>query len=230
MFERDDRDALVRSSRPQQNNRGVTTLVMLSGGMDSAAALLKLLAETAQELRVHHVRMANREGRADAEQAAVERIVSWLRARYRPFQFSASGIEFSALRAIPIDYLAVAYVACQVAIDTPGCDRIALGTLARDTDETNRSSRQRQVFGVMYECYRARRLGEPTVEWIYPVHGLDKRQVAAMLPRELLDLTWSCRTPIATADGPRTCGACKACLARAAGADASRAGAFSGTV
>jgi 7-cyano-7-deazaguanine synthase in queuosine biosynthesis len=197
---------------------------MLSGGMDSAAALLRLLTESTEELRVHHVRLANREGRAAPEQAATERIVAWLRERHRPFRYSESGIDFSALRAIPIDYLAIAYAACQVAIDTPGCNRIALGTLARDTDEANRSSRQRQVFGVMYECYRARRLGEPAVEWVYPVHGLDKRQVAALLPRELLELTWSCRTPRPGAGGFRPCGECKACRVRAAaGADAARA-------
>lgn len=190
---------------------------MLSGGMDSAAALVKLLGDSTVELRAHHIRMANREGRADAEQAAVRSVVEWCGARYRPFQYSESGLDFSRLRAIPIDYMAVAYVACQVAIDTPGCKRIAVGTLAQDTDEANRSARQRQVFAVMYECYRARRLGEPNVEWIYPVHALDKRQIAALLPRELLELTWSCRRPIATASGFRPCGICKACKARSGG-------------
>lgn len=187
---------------------------MLSGGMDSTAALVRLLTTTADELRVHHVRLVNREGRADAEQAAVERILAWCRERYRPFRSSESGLDFAALEAIPIDYLSIAYVACQVAIDTPGCTRIAVGTLARDTDEANRSARQRRVFEAMYECYRARKLGEPALEWIYPVHGLSKAEVAALLPRELLGLTWSCRQPLRTAQGWGACGVCKACRAR----------------
>jgi len=188
---------------------------MFSGGLDSTAMLVKLLAETDEDLRVHHIRMTNRENRAEAEQAAAERIVGWCRERYRPFRYSQSGLDFGELEAIPIDYLCVAFVACQVAIDTPGCDRIAVAALARDTDIENRSARQRRVFDALYECYRARKLGEPRVEWIYPVYHAAKRELAAALPGELLELTWSCRRPVRAAAGLRPCGACKACLARA---------------
>jgi 7-cyano-7-deazaguanine synthase in queuosine biosynthesis len=187
---------------------------MFSGGIDSTAMLVKLLTETGGELRVHHIRMVNREGRERAEQRAVESIVAYCRARYRPFRYSESALDFGALEAIPIDYLSVAFVACQVAIDTPGCDRVAVGALAADTDIANRSARQRQVFDVMYACYRARKLGEPRVDWIYPVYHTPKAELAAALPQELLDLTWSCRRPVAVDNGWVECGACKACLAR----------------
>ena len=193
----------------------VTTLVMLSGGLDSTAMLVKLLEETKDDLRVHHIRMGNKESRADAEQAAVERIVAWCRSRYRPFRYSESALDFTALEAIPIDYLCIAFVACQVAIDTPGCSRIAVAALARDTDIENRSARQRRVFDTLYECYRARKLGEPEVQWIYPVYNATKPELAAGLPRQLVDLTWSCRRPLRESNGAfRPCGTCKACLAR----------------
>jgi len=192
----------------------MTTLVMFSGGLDSTAMLVKLLEQSQDELRVHHVRMVNREGRAEAEQAAVEAIVAWCRRRYRPFRYSESGLDFASLEAIPIDYLSIAYVACQVAIDTPGCDRIAVAALSRDTDIANRATRQRQVFEAMYACYRARKLGEPQVEWIYPVYDCTKAQIAEMLPPELAALTWSCRRPVARGARWVPCGACKACLAR----------------
>jgi 7-cyano-7-deazaguanine synthase in queuosine biosynthesis len=191
---------------------------MFSGGLDSTAMLVQLLAESAQPLRVHHVHMENAEGRAGAERGAAEAIVAWCRARYRPFRYSESGLDFRGLDAIPIDYLAIAFVACQVAIDTPGCNRVAIGALARDTDIENRSARQRRVFDEMYACYRARKLGEPAVEWLYPVYGKTKQELAEGLPPELLALTWSCRRPLAepSASGSRyrPCGACKACLAR----------------
>ena len=192
----------------------MTTLVMFSGGLDSTAMLVKLLTQSRDELRVHHIRMVNREGRAEAEQAAVEAILAWCR-RYRSFRYSESGLDFATLEAIPIDYLSIAYVACQVAIDTPGCDRIAVASLSRDTDIVNRSARQRQVFDAMYDCYRARKLGEPKVEWVYPVYDCTKAQVAELLPAELAALTWSCRRPVAKPGGWAPCGACKACLARA---------------
>ena len=189
----------------------MTTLVMFSGGLDSTAMLVKLLAESADELRVHHIRMINKEKRDLAEQRAVEAVVAYCRARYRPFRYSESGLDFSALEAIPIDYLSIAFVACQVAIDTPGCNRVALGALAADTDIANRSARQKRVFDEMYACYRARKLGEPQVEWTFPVFHTPKTELAAGLPQELLDLTWSCRRPL---EGFRACGSCKACLVR----------------
>jgi 7-cyano-7-deazaguanine synthase in queuosine biosynthesis len=189
----------------------VTTLVMFSGGLDSTAMLVKLLAETADELRVHHIRMVNKEGRDRAEQRAVEAIVAYCRRYYRPFRYSESGLEFAELEAIPIDYLAVAFVACQVAIDTRGCTRVAVGALEADTDIVNRNARQRRIFDAMYECYRARKLGEPQVEWLFPVYHAAKAELAAALPQELLDLTWSCRRPV---DGFRPCLRCKACKAR----------------
>jgi 7-cyano-7-deazaguanine synthase in queuosine biosynthesis len=184
---------------------------MFSGGLDSTAMLVKLLSETADELRVHHIRMVNKERRDLAEQHAVEAIVAYCRRHYRPFRYSESGLEFGELEAIPIDYLSIAFVACQVAIDTPGCTRVAVGTLAADTDIVNRTARQRRAFDAMYECYRARKLGEPQVEWIFPVYHATKAALAAALPPEMLDLTWSCRRPV---EGFRPCLVCKACKAR----------------
>src|SRR5215207_319822 len=81
-----------RSSKdftPIQTNRStnvaMSTLVMFSGGVDSTAMLVRLLAESSDELRVHHIRMLNREGRDRAEGRAVEAIVAYCRARYRAF-------------------------------------------------------------------------------------------------------------------------------------------------
>jgi 7-cyano-7-deazaguanine synthase in queuosine biosynthesis len=189
----------------------VTTLAMFSGGIDSTAMLVKLLVESDEQLRVHHIHMANQERRETAERRAVDALLTYCRKHYRPFRYSESGLDFRALEAIPIDYLSIAFVACQVAIDTPNCTRIAVGSLAADTDIENRSSRQRRVFDEMYACYRARKLGVPKVEWIYPVYDQPKSALVAALPGELLSLTWSCRRPL---NGGRACGACKACLAR----------------
>ncbi len=187
---------------------------MFSGGLDSTAMLVKLLTGSGEPLRVHHIHMQNAERRDAAERSAVEAIVGYCRARYRPFQYSESGLDFRGLEAIPIDYLSIAFVACQVAIDTPGCTRIAIGALERDTDIVNRSARQRRVFEEMYACYRARKLGEPAVEWVYPVYRSSKAELAAGLPRELVELTWSCRRPVRRGERDEPCGACKACLAR----------------
>jgi 7-cyano-7-deazaguanine synthase in queuosine biosynthesis len=70
------------------------------------------------------------------------------------------------------------------------------------------------VFETMYECYRYRKLGEPHVEWIYPVYHATKQALAKSLPPELVALTWSCRRPLRQGTAWVPCGACKACLAR----------------
>ena len=196
----------------------MTTLLMLSGGLDSTAALYKLLTESDDELRAHHIHMVNRERRDAAERDAVQAAVAWCKSHCRPFRYSESALDFSALEAIPIDYVSIAFVACQVAIDTPGCNRIAVGILAADLDEQKRrvSESQRRVFDAMYACYRARKLGEPDLAWIYPVYDMSKAQVAASLPPELRAAAWSCRRPVATPDGGyRICGECKPCRKRA---------------
>ena len=89
-----------------------------------------------------------------------------------------------------------------------------MASLSRDTDIENRSGRQRRVFDALYECYRARKLGEPQVQWIYPVYDMTKPALAASLPRELVELTWSCRRPVRNMEQWAPCGVCKACLAR----------------
>jgi len=195
----------------------MTTLVMFSGGLDSTAALYKLLTTSEDDLHVHHVHLVNRDGRARAERDAVQAVLAWCRANCRPFSCSESTLDFEGLQAIPIDYLSVAFAACQVAIDVSRCNRIAVGVLAADLDEIKRkvSEQQRRVFEAMYACYRARKLGEPAIEWIYPVYELSKAQVAASLPPELRAVAWSCRRPVAIEGGYRICGECKPCRKRA---------------
>jgi 7-cyano-7-deazaguanine synthase in queuosine biosynthesis len=194
----------------------VTTLAMFSGGLDSTAMLVQLLTASDEPLRVHHIHMQNAEGRAAAEQAATEAILAFCRARYRPFRYSESGLDFRGLEAIPIDYIAIAFVACQVAIDTPGCNRIAVGTLAADLDEQKRkvSASQRRVFQAMYASYRERKLGTDELQWIYPVYDMSKTQIVASLPDALRAVAWSCRRPVPTAEGYRICGECKPCRRR----------------
>jgi len=194
----------------------MATLLMFSGGLDSTAALYKLLTDDRDELRVHHLHMINRERRARAEGDAVAAIIDWCRAHCRPFRYSESTVDFADLEAIPIDYVTIAYVACQVAIDMPGCDRIAVGTLAADLDEQKRkiTASQRRVFEAMYACYRERKLGTDALQWIYPVYTMSKTQIVASLPEPLRAAAWSCRRPMATAGGYRICGECKPCRRR----------------
>ena len=72
----------------------MTTLVMFSGGLDSTAALYKLLTGSEDDLHVHHVHLVNRDGRARAERDAVQAVLAWCRANCRPFSYSESALDF----------------------------------------------------------------------------------------------------------------------------------------
>jgi 7-cyano-7-deazaguanine synthase in queuosine biosynthesis len=53
----------------------------------------------------------------------------------------------------------------------------------------------------------------PNVEKIYPVGHLSKKEIYNILPQELRDMTWSCRTPTYTDDKTfKECKKCKTCL------------------
>src|SRR5688572_32819347 len=100
---------------------------MFSGGIDSTAMLVKLLTEGTDELRVHHIHMQNRECRDAAEQRAVNSILSWCREHYRPFRYSASGLDLRALEATPMLSLSITFVACQMTNYTPGSTGMPVG-------------------------------------------------------------------------------------------------------
>ena len=69
-----------------------TTLIMFSGGLDSAGVFWKLINER-EELHVHHLYLVNKEGRARAENRAVGDVVEYMR-KVRDFGFSESYHEY----------------------------------------------------------------------------------------------------------------------------------------
>ena len=193
--------------------RAMTTLVMFSGGLDSTAMLVKLLAESGgRAARAPHPHGEPRRARPRREPRGRGASSRTAARTIAPFRYSESALDFSALEAIPIDYLSIAFVACQVAIDTPGCN-------AHRGRRARRRHRHREPLGApaarvrgdVRVLPRAQAGRAAASSGSFRSTTSPKAELAAALPHELLELTWSCRRPV---EGFRPCGACKACRAR----------------
>ena len=79
---------------------------MLSGGIDSAYSLKKVLSETNEKLYVHHIHIKNNEGsdvkRYKMEAKALRKIVPYMKKNFRDFHYSESTIDVRQLLDIPL--------------------------------------------------------------------------------------------------------------------------------
>lgn len=184
-----------------------TTLVLLSGGIDSVAVLANLLAETDHRVHAHHVELANRENRDQAENDAVADVIDFCWGRYRDFEYSSSVSEF---RITPkgYDLIVTLFHAAMVCLASqPRPDFVMTGHYL--------TSRTRAVYGerMLNSCFIP---ANRAPRWLRPLDALpDERSVKIdiyrSVPQELAELSWSCRTPVRDGDRFVPCGRCYAC-------------------
>lgn len=188
--------------------RRQTTLLMLSGGVDSAYVLLKLLSESDDALLVHHIHLLNEEGRDRIEAERCRALVAHCQSFLRPFRYSESCVDHRGLAFFGYDMIAVGFEAGVVAhahqLATGAMpDRWTIGTCL---EEGHNEERFRHVEAcVAANCWP---LAPPPFFLLPPV---SKRAELAYLPPELRPLAWSCRRPVWSEAGARECGRCKTC-------------------
>ena len=175
---------------------------MFSGGLDSTAMLVKLLAESDDELRVHHIHMANQEGRDERGAARGRRDPRLLPPRTtgrsatpNPASISARSRRFRSTtfrsRSSPARWRSIRRAA-----------RASRSARSPPTPTSRTAARASAACSTRCTtCYRARKLGEPRVEWIYPVYDQPKSALVAALPGELLEPD----VVLSAAPGRRTC-------------------------
>jgi 7-cyano-7-deazaguanine synthase in queuosine biosynthesis len=185
------------------------TLVFLSGGLDSTAALVKLLRETTLPLHVHFIHYMNRENRFEAERLAVEKIIPWCRQHLRDFESSRSTQDYREI-CLPGDVHVVRFTAAQIALKHH-VSQIATGR-CRDDSNAGHSMRSREADAIFNACTMHMK-HRPT--WVYPVGEMDKAEEIAYLKAhapELLDMVHYCRRPLQQDSRWVDCGVCKTCL------------------
>jgi 7-cyano-7-deazaguanine synthase in queuosine biosynthesis len=196
-----------------------TVLVMLSGGLDSCYMLYYYLTQTDHAIHAHHISLRYpSEPRWKEEDIASRKIVEYCRS-IRAFDYSESRFEIGFKRYVGRDSDTQLLVAAKVAPNLRGEVHLAIGWEKSDFDlEVNRQRAKNKVTENLWNAlcdsidyplgeHISRKILFPLIEM-----DLDKSQMIAALPDELVDMTWSCRRPKKDEHGiTHYCGVCKPC-------------------
>lgn len=185
-------------------------LVMLSGGLDSTGALVKVLQETDEPIHVHHVVIRNMERRGQVEQIACSKIIKYCREKYRSFCYTENVFEFLAFNKFFCwDNDVVRFIAAQIVKNDPSFDKVALGKCADDDSSVAFQLRAVQAHAIWRSCFFDYQGRLPIIT--RPVEHMTKKQISEYLPKELFNMTWSCRTPKQTGEAWLRCQTCDTC-------------------
>lgn len=179
-----------------------TVLLMFSGGLDSTGVFWELL-KTNEILHVHHLHLKNVENRTEAENKAVNNILEYMR-KIKDFTYSESKHEYESYNGKFIwDCDIMSFMAGFICDAKPSIKNVAIGLTKTDISSSvnARIEKANKIFSAFCKATK-----------IYPVKHLTKKEVWDLLPDDLRQLTWSCRTPIYKDNEIIPCNRCKTCF------------------
>lgn len=181
-------------------------LATVSGGLDSVTMAYKLLTETSEDVVIYHISMRTRreDGRWLAEDAAMLRIIPWLREHCRPFDYVTSVYTRQCARP---DIVVVSEQAGALCKRRGWRPSLARGANAHDMGDGEVGSRQRRA-AMRWEAAFGYQDVPPI---IFPIGHMTRADTWAYLPAELRVMTTSCRRPWAAGPVYTPCGTCHAC-------------------
>lgn len=191
-----------------------TRIVLFSGGMDSTYLAWRLLSDGYEGVHLHHVSIVTSvDNRWIKELESTNNIIKYFNSKNFQFTYSNSRSEFLNQERIGFDSDALLLYAQKLSQNfySKQID-VLLGWTPYDIQRPDIAERsERNVTGNIWKAlvescgnreYINKKLQFPLIEW-----GITKDIIIKELPKELLDLTWSCRRNIDT-----PCGNCHACL------------------
>ena len=185
---------------------------MFSGGMDSTALVYKLLTESKYSrfnIHIHHIILDNIEGRADAERNAVSNILEYFKNDYkfRKFEYSESAFSFPAVSgSFLYDTDIIGFISGYFLSYFPQVERVATGVTKSDFSDDSLGDRKKRGDNIL----NAFKQGASSRKY-YPLITMTKQSIYNMLPADLLQLVWYCRTPVPFDDTFKCCNKCKTC-------------------
>ena len=179
-------------------------LVMLSGGVDSAYCMYYYLENTNLPIYTHHIILrSDRERRYQQETKATNSIIEWCNNNYPNRivkNYNSNWWINSNVSGQDIDLSL--FIGATVACKLPGVTAITTGRNLEDggVDGDVAANKIWKVFAETYDG----------LEWetLKPGKDLHKVEVIKLLPKDLFELTWSCRS----SHTDKQCGQCHACL------------------
>jgi 7-cyano-7-deazaguanine synthase in queuosine biosynthesis len=220
----------------EQKNKEKTVLLGFSGGLDSTYVLWYLLKHTNYKVHAHYIQMQyttdDEAGgnlvvphRWEAENQAVNKIDKYFRSNnYREYSLT-TGIYNAPASTIDIEI--VLFMLAQVAMNLIGNVVIATGRVMEDDERWSSlgtyypGTIARKIMRLSIKnnmnilpVFRKAEFPNVSLNTYCPAENKNKIQIMKEMPKELIDLTWSCRNP--KKDGMKfiECGRCHSCLAR----------------
>ena len=188
------------------------TIIPLSGGIDSTAAMLQAL-KTSPEKKFLIFRIDMVHGtsghRTTREAMATEKILSWFSNNgYKNFSFRELRIDYSSLGMTPPvwDSEVVNFGASMVIQSKPTINEFIEGAILDDFDGDGFVDRLEKISNILY-LHTTKSPNELKI--VFPLKNMSKVEVMRTLPKDLLSLTWSCRYPKIIK--PWTFGRCHEC-------------------
>lgn len=184
-----------------------TILAMYSGGLDSLGMVYKLLTDAEYKeykLHIHHVHNRNIEHRDRAEAIVVEMVLKELEQLGFSFIYSESEIGSQPYNGqFMYDTDSINYFAGYICSVNPSIVYVAMGMQA--TDYNQRLEERRKRGNAILAAFTS-------VEKIYPVLDMTKREIYDSLPDTLKTMFWSCRRPQYGEKNIAPCGRCDTCV------------------
>ena len=179
-----------------------TTLIQLSGGIDSTYVLWKWLLENPDDYcLVHHITFNynnNEDARTEKQLQSVDNILRWFDSQgLDNYFYLQNEFDYGNFTSIIYDVEICGFLS-GVILRSPRWSNIDTIILPIYNKLSNREERRRMVTNIT---------SKKDMNFIYPLSGISKDQVMESMPNELLSLCWYCRSPI---DGMK-CGECHSC-------------------
>jgi len=205
---------MAKKSVVKDKNKPNHTLVMLSGGIDSTAALWHALHRPDEygQIHVHHIDIQNAELRWMAEATAVKSVLKYI-SKHAPTPFTSSKSIIntpSFSNKFLFDTEVINFMTGYMTSRDLLINKVIIGGTA--TDFAMQASEAIRRGKAIHNGFHPEEKDHSSRVKHYPHSHLTKQEVYKTLPSDLALLTWSCRTPHYINGKPVECGKCKTCL------------------
>jgi hypothetical protein len=193
---------------PGRNEIPATTLIQLSGGVDSAYVLWKWLVENPNEYcLVHHIKLINYEQRHDYEIEAIDKILKWLDKKgLKNYFYVQNTFDYGNFLDVISDSEICGFHAGILLRNSrwSGINKILLPiyNVTPNYAKMQEGGREHNRLKLIKTTSK-----RDDYEIIYPLIHMSKIDVVRAIPRDLLDLCWYCRVPL----NNKRCGNCFTC-------------------
>ena len=184
-------------------------LILLSGGVDSVGMLYRILSENKCRVYVYHVNMENRERRHEAESKAVKKTVKILQDMGYKFHYHETSFSFNRKGFIGFDVDIVWFLAAQFCIGEKQVKYVMSGRNKDDGERNTAAARGARCTDLFHKGMEDIVKEQPKT--VRPVIDLYKKEIVDMLPPQLVQSSWSCRTPRNKGGVFERCGRCITC-------------------